>query len=545
MVHRLKAMLAVLALWGLLEPGVQPASAQDSAPQAGNDSDEPAPPVRRRRAPAADRYDAPRTARGEYEEETPPRAYRYARTNNTRTRRPYSVASRTGNSRTASYQDSPETLPAPPPVPPGPGRSPQTRMPPATQGAPAPIYDSFDDSPTGPPGYDGHDGQFDGYDDGHFNGYFDGAPGCDGPCGAPYAGPCCGPVYVRAEYIAWAIKGDSLPPLVTTSPSGTARTAAGVLGQTGTTELFGGDTVNNQLRSGGRIALGWWLDPTARIEGEFFALGQQQAQFSESSSGTPILARPFFNAQTGAQDSNVIAYPGQVSGSVRAAAISGSFLGAGLHATQNMRFIDFGCDRQTRIDFLYGLRYLHLQEGVQVISSSTATSGVAAGTNLIVTDNFRTTNNFYGIDLGLSTDHRAGRWCLTTIGRFGLGGTTEHININGNTVTTPTGGTATTTAGGLLTQPTNIGTHSHSGFTVVPQLELKLGYDLTPQWRATVGYDIIYWSRVARPGDQISTVVNTSQAGGGTLSGAPVPQFNLRETDLWVQGISAGLEYRF
>ena len=93
--------------------------------------------------------------------------------------------------------------------------------------------------------------------------------------------------------------------------------------------------------------------------------------------------------------------------------------------------------------------------------------------------------------------------------------------------------------------PTNIGSYNHNGFTVVPELQLKLGYDFTPTVRLTFGYDVIYWSRVARPGEQVDLAVNTSQASGQPLVGAPVPRFVFHETDLWVQGISVGGEWRF
>ncbi len=219
-----------------------------------------------------------------------------------------------------------------------------------------------------------------------------------------------------------------------------------------------------------------------------------------------------------------------------------------MHATQNLTFTDFGCDRQRRIDFLYGFRYLHLQEGLSINDSITATSNtqpIPIGTNIMTADNFRTTNNFYGLNLGMMSENRAARWCLTSIGRIGLGGTTERININGNTTATSNTGTVTNSAGGLLALPSNIGNYQHTGFAVVPQLELKLGYDLTPRLRLNVGYDIIYWSRVARPGNQVSPLLNTTQASGQPLVGAAAPQFTLRETDLWVQGISAGGEWRF
>ena len=111
-------------------------------------------------------------------------------------------------------------------------------------------------------------------------------------------------------------------------------------------------------------------------------------------------------------------------------------------------------------------------------------------------------------------------------------------------MTTASGATATS-PGGLLAMPTNIGTFSHSAFTVVPQLELKLAYIFSPNLRFTVGYDVIYWSRVVRPGQQVDLFVNPSQASGHPLVGTIGPLFGFRETDLWIQGISTGFELRF
>ncbi len=85
--------------------------------------------------------------------------------------------------------------------------------------------------------------------------------------------------------------------------------------------------------------------------------------------------------------------------------------------------------------------------------------------------------------------------------------------------------------------PSNIGTYHHAiQFAYVPQLELKLGYYLTSNLRLTVGYDLIYWSRVARPGEQISTSVNPNPTSGGTAG----PLFTFHESDLWIQGVSLG-----
>ena len=97
----------------------------------------------------------------------------------------------------------------------------------------------------------------------------------------------------------------------------------------------------------------------------------------------------------------------------------------------------------------------------------------------------------------------------------------------------------------MLAQGTNIGTFTSNNFALIPQFDFTLGYDLTCRLRATVGYTFMYWTRVARPGDQIDTSVNLSQLGPNGLVGAPRPAVTGTTSDFWAQGLNVGLAYRF
>jgi hypothetical protein len=72
---------------------------------------------------------------------------------------------------------------------------------------------------------------------------------------------------------------------------------------------------------------------------------------------------------------------------------------------------------------------------------------------------------------------------------------------------------------------------------------------LTPSIHATVGYTLLYYSNVARPGDQINRALNPSQLptsqSAVVATGAAQPSFLFRDTDFWAQGISFGLEFRY
>src|SRR5262249_47573832 len=105
--------------------------------------------------------------------------------------------------------------------------------------------------------------------------------GCGNGCGNDCCNDwVCGPpgrIWVRADYLLWWTQGMHLPPLVTTSPVGTSIENAGVLGVPGTTVLFGDSNVNDDLRSGGKITLGAWVnhEQTWGVEGYFFGLERQ------------------------------------------------------------------------------------------------------------------------------------------------------------------------------------------------------------------------------------------------------------------------------
>ena len=80
------------------------------------------------------------------------------------------------------------------------------------------------------------------------------APAADMPVKAPAPlPPAGGAFWAEAEYLYWQTKGDTLPALVTTGPTG-------VLGAPSTSVLFGQSTVNEDWRSGVRVRAGYWFE---------------------------------------------------------------------------------------------------------------------------------------------------------------------------------------------------------------------------------------------------------------------------------------------
>jgi hypothetical protein len=356
--------------------------------------------------------------------------------------------------------------------------------------------------------------------------------------------PSVGGFWIAAEYLNWSTKGDRLPPLVTTGPPGTPLGQAGVLGAPGTSVLFGDGSAADVWRSGVRLRGGYLFDSrhAEGLEGQFFALGRNSTDFSLSSPGNPILAHPFVNAVSGLQDAQLVAFPGLISGSVSISDTSQLFGAGAVYRRELCTTCNLGS-----VSGLIGYRFMRLHDALSINGTSIAGLGgaIPAGTTFTATDQFGSVNNFHGLDLGLTGDVANGAWRLTWLAKLAIGGTFTQVNIDGSTVVTVPGFASTTSAGGLYSQPTNIGNETSSRFAVAPELGLNIGYQVTNGLRAFAGYSLLYWTGLVRPGGAIDTTINFSQTGGGALVGPARPQRQLNTTDYWAQGLNLGLVYNY
>ena len=90
-----------------------------------------------------------------------------------------------------------------------------------------------------------------------------------------------------------------------------------------------------------------------------------------------------------------------------------------------------------------------------------------------------------------------------------------------------------------------MGVYDRYRLSVVPEMGLTLGWDFTPQLRGTLGYDFLYWTGVARPGDQIDANLDSRQFPPAATANATRPQFVLHTSDYSAQGANLGLDWRF
>ena len=296
--------------------------------------------------------------------------------------------------------------------------------------------------------------------------------------------------------------------------------------------LFGDSAVNGGWRSGGRLRAGYWFDPQRNkgIEVSFFDLQSASTGFAADSSAHPILAQPFFNALTNAQDAALVAFPGFVAGAV-AVNESSRLLGAGALYRQ-----EIGTWSGQRISALIGYRYLHSSDKLSI---PVALNFLGAGT-ISDTDAFNAPSDFHGVDLGLAGEWKHGPWTLEWRGKVALGANFNSADISGTTTIA-----GVTLPGGLLALSSNIGHFSQTRFAVVPELALKAGYQVAPQWRIVAGYDVLYWTGVQRAGGLIDTTINPNLIPPATPGGPlrPMPVFNT--SPLLAQGFHVGVKYNY
>ncbi len=362
-----------------------------------------------------------------------------------------------------------------------------------------------------------------------------------------------GRAWLSAEYLLWATQGTSLPPLVTASPFGTPAADAGVIGTPGTRILYGNGGVDGTMRSGARLAAGYWFTPRQErgIEASWVGLATTTEQATaDAAGGAPWLAVPFVNALSGQPAAVVVPAPGAPPADpLQLTQASDLNLATQFGSVDVIYRHAIACEKFHRRYLVGGYRYLMLEDQL----TSTITSQIAMGgmpiDGFTATDSFRTLSQFNGGEFGLIERWWRNRWSLQLLGKVALGASSIGTTIAGSTTTTQTIGADTivtgTTPGGVLAQPTNIGRSDDSLFAAMGEFGVTADYALWSQGRFLVGYTFLYWTTVGRAADQIDPTVNPSQFGGGSLVGPAAPTFDLWTTSFWAQGLSLGFEYQF
>lgn len=362
--------------------------------------------------------------------------------------------------------------------------------------------------------------------------------------------------WVRGDALVWWVKNAPMPtPLVTTGNPvvGFPTTnTAGAIGSPGTQVLVGGSSLDYDAFIGGKLTVGGWLDDerTIGVEANAFLLERKPYNFgiASDSAGSPPIYLPRFNPSANISDALPIADP------LRGFAGNVNFYSS-LQLWGGEANLSWNLIRQPGLEFtlLGGFRYASLSEGLQL---NTASTDVATGNLVTTLDNFGTYNQFYGGQIGGQVVLERYGFSLDATAKVAFGATQQVVDVQGSTTQfgpnplTPPG--LGTFPGGFYAESSNIGRRTGDSYSVIPSIELNLSYQVTHELRVFVGYTFMYWTNVVRPGDQISSSVNTSQnavltsspTGSTNLVGPPTPSL-FNRTDFFAHGINAGLEFRF
>src|SRR6185369_9425064 len=204
-----------------------------------------------------------------------------------------------------------------------------------------------------------------------------------------------GHLYWGMDILGWSTKGVHVPALVTSS----SLADAGVIGAASTVVQFGDSFQHETMRPGGRLTIGWWFDPNqySGVEWNYFELDGKNYRFSDSvTDSSSVLARPFVDT-TGTNQADEVANATRI-GSIQAAS---DFQ---LTSTEIIFRKLFWASQTARFDYLIGYRHMHLGDRIRVDDSTTFLAGDptgTAGTLQTRFDQFRTVNQFDGMDLGI------------------------------------------------------------------------------------------------------------------------------------------------
>jgi hypothetical protein len=345
---------------------------------------------------------------------------------------------------------------------------------------------------------------------------------------------------------------------VTASPAGTSLPAIGRLDLPTTTTLVGNEPLNDDWRGGWHVNAGLWLDDCQRwaVQGDFFDLGGDDNDNAVGASPDRAVARPFFNAQSGGQDAELVSVPGELGGTVTVSS-DDDFRGAGL-ALRNMLWDCCQCDpcgatRQSQLYVLGGYRYyrygseLRLAEDLVILPGTT--QPLVPGTQIFVRDNFTTENEFHGGELGLGGRLGRGCWFVDGSALLAIGSNRRRVTIDGSTTNIVPGDGTSSFAGGLLTSPeTNIGRYESSETAVIPRFRLAAGAQLTERLTASVGYNVIVWGDVLVASSQLPPGLATDPRNlpPVTSGGGPDPAFPTNADDQIVaHGFDFTLQYAY
>jgi len=311
----------------------------------------------------------------------------------------------------------------------------------------------------------------------------------------------------------------------------------GILGNPSTQTLFGG-TESDDPYLGGRLTMGLWLDDYQdwSIGGRFMGLGSQEMGRTFTSEEFPTLAFPFFNTDSGMQDSFLVALPGDGVGAADNTTVS-------LNNTNNFYTGDFFVTKHlwtrhaTRLDFMTGYNFARIDDTFSSSAQFTVRDlggSIPVGTVIQYNDMFAARNTFHGGQLGLLAEFQDGPITWRGLAKLSLGNMEQQATIRGSQLENG----VVEDNQGIYARNSNSGEFSRNRFAFVPEANFDLIYAISGNLDLKLGSTFIYYSDVATGG----SLINPSMDPG---LGGTDPQFRFNSQDFWVLGMNFGIDYHY
>lgn len=347
--------------------------------------------------------------------------------------------------------------------------------------------------------------------------------------------------YIDLEYLLWGLGDVNLPRILTSNQVGTP---LGNIAQTTTSStqtLIGGESVGDSPQSGMRLRAGrMYCDGMlSRLEFTgFFFFDGGNSWHAGSINGNPILARPF-TSTNGQSDAQIISFPGISEGTVDAN------YKRRLYAFEPLAFLCLQGDGCRALEFLTGYRFMRYEDQFEVIERVRPQAGglVAPGTELVVEDSIRATNDYHVFPLGLSYVSKVNAWRFDARALMALGFVHQEIAVRGSTIASVQNDDVRYLSG-FFAQPPDIGTHDRTQFAWIPEVNLTVRRCLRGGVWMNVGYSVMYLPDVVRAPEHIHQTIDPALL-PPAITAPGSTAFAFHSSDAWIHGLNAGLQWNY
>jgi hypothetical protein len=345
--------------------------------------------------------------------------------------------------------------------------------------------------------------------------------------------------WASGDFLLAFMQRTTLPFMATTSPVGTSQINAGVLGGP-TTDLLSGAQLGD-LRVGLRMDVGYKLNSEYGVEMGFTLLEGQELNFATSSDQNPILARPYRNALSNREEAILIGFPGQSAGLLSFRLGSDNFYE--MHFDISQKVVNIG---NVSVEALGGYRFYTYREILNANQTiSPLGGGFIPGTTIQSTDEFRSRNEFHGLDLGIRTRLEFESLSIGLLAKFAIGQRRGQIDVTGNTITTVPGSPVSVLSGGFFALQPNIGPKADKEWSIFPEFGINASYRVMQNVELRLGYNLFVLDRIIRVADQLNTNINPELFPPAQPTATLQPSQQFKRTDPWIQALSLGVTFNF